>query len=151
MSTINFDRESASQQIETFFHNSVGDLDAPVLIVRQNCVTVGPYKVVTESDVYRVQRSGNTVAEFSRRSWAVAFALRKHNGDRKIADYLCSAESRYRKIVEDRYVYRKHLGRAQRRNDQNKVILFEARLSRVESELDALIADIEPILKNSHR
>lgn len=151
MSITNFEQESTSQQIENFFHSSVNELDAPVLSVKQNCVTVGPYKVVTQSNLYRVQRSGNTVAEFTLRSWAVAFALRIHNNDRRTADYLLGAEMKYRKISEDRYVYRKHLSRAVRRGDQSKICLYQARLSRVDSELDALIADVEPVLKNSHR
>lgn len=151
MSITNFDQEFASHQIENFFHNTVVELDSPVLSVKQNCVTVGPYKIVTSGDFFRVQRSGNAVAEFSRRSWAVAFALRLHNGDRRSADYLLGAESRYRKISEDRYVYRKHLGRAVQQDNETKIFLYEARLSRVESELQALLQDVEPVLKNSHR
>lgn len=151
MSTINFDQELTSQQIEKFFYNTVDKLEAPMLDVKQNCITVGPYKIITGQDCYTVQRSGTPVVEFSRRSWAVAFALRMHNGDRNTADYLRGAEHRYRKIAEDQYVYRKHLSRARQRDIDEKIYLYEARLSRVESELEALYQDVQPILKNSHR
>lgn len=151
MSTTNFDQEFTSQQIENFFLDSVGNLDGPVLSVKQNCVTVGPYKIVTSGENFQVQRSKKVVADFSRRSWAVAFALRLYNGDQRNAEYLISAENRYKKITEDCYVYRKHLKRAQRRAEEIKIFLYEARLSRAESELEALLQDIEPVLKNSHR
>lgn len=149
MSTSDYETNSISAKIEDFFTAAVASLDMPVIDSRENCVTVGPFRVITNGPDYEVRRGKTMLANFARRSWAVAYALKLFQGDRPAVDVLNAADMSYRKLDEERERYMHHIHSSFRNENWIRGQIFENRLSRVESEIEALNLRVSPILKYS--
>lgn len=150
MSTFNFEQESTYQKINRFFVEQIPYLESPIIDARQNCVTVGPYRVITNGEIYEIWRSRTHLCEFQRRSWGVGYALSLYNGDSKTSDALINYDAQYSKLDHDRWVYTHHIKSCQRRNEYTRKAMLQSRLSRVDSELFELDQRVSSILKNIH-
>jgi len=149
MSTSGYETDSISAKIDSFFTDAVASLDVPVIDSRENCVTVGPFRVITNGPDYEVRRGKTMIATFARRAWAAAYALRLFQGDKSAITALEAADTSYRKLDEERARYLHHINFSQRSENWIRGQIFEDRLSRVESEIEVLNQRVNPILKYS--
>lgn len=150
MSTSSYTAESNYQKINRFFVEQIPQLQTPVIDDRPNCVSVGPYRVITNSKIYEVWRSRTHLYDFYRRSWAVGYALSLYRGDNRVATQLIDFNSQYARLDEERYIYNHHINGSRKRGDYVKADMIECRLSRVDSEIIGLNDRAETILKNIH-
>jgi len=150
MSTSNYTAESNYQKINRFFVEQIQQLETPIIDDRPNCVSVGPYRVITNSKIYEVWRSRTHLYNFNRRSWGVGYALCLYRGENQIAAQLIDFNKQYAKLDEERYIYNHHINNSKKRQEYDRVAMFENRLSRVDGELLGLERRIETVLKNIH-
>lgn len=150
MSTSNYTAESNYQKINRFFVEQIQQLETPIIDDRPNCVSVGPYRVITNSKIYEVWRSRTHLYNFNRRSWGVGYALCLYRGDNRVAGRLIEYNKQYAKLDEERYIYNHHIQNSVKRGEHNRVDMLEHRLSRVEGEIVGLEARVETVLKNIH-
>ena len=150
MFTSSYTAESNCQKINRFFVEQISQLETPIIDERPNCVSVGPYRVVTNSKIYETWQGRTRLGEFHRRSWGVGYVLSLYRGDRRISASLLDANKQYIKLDEEKYIYNYHINKCLQRNDRDKEILLKNRLSRVESEMVGLDLKVNTILKNIH-
>lgn len=150
MSTSNYTAESNYQKINRFFVEQITQSNTPIIDARPNCVSVGPYRVITNGKIYEVWRSRSHLYDFYRRSWAVGYALSLYRGDNQVASQLIEFNKQYTKLDEERYIYTHHINNSRRRNDHTRADMLECRLSRVDSEILGIEKRAETILKNIH-
>ena len=150
MSTSNYIEESNYQKINRFFIEQIPQLESPIIDARPNCVSVGPYRIITNGEIYEVWRSRTHLYDFYRRSWAVGYALSLYKGDNRVTAQLIEANKQYAKLDEERYIYNHHINNCRKRNDSDRELMLENRLSRVDSEIFGLEQRIETVLKNIH-
>lgn len=150
MSTSNYTAESNYQKINRFFVEQIQQLETPIIDDRPNCVSVGPYRIITNGKIYEVWRSRTHLYDFNRRSWGVGYALCLYRGDTRVAGRLIEFNKQYAKLDEERYIYTYHIDRSRMRGDRARADMLECRLSRVDSELLGLVERVETVLKNIH-
>lgn len=150
MSMSNYTEERNYQKINKFFVEQIPQLESPIIDARPNCVSIGPYRVITNGKIYEAWRGRTHLYNFHQRSWAVGYALSLYKGDNQVSAHLIDANKQYAKLDEERYVYTYHINNCQKRNDLVRQITLENRLSRVASEIIGLEQRTETILKNIH-
>lgn len=150
MSTSNYTAESNYQKINRFFVEQIPQLETPIIDDRPNCVSIGPYRVITNAKIYEVWRSRSHLYNFHRRSWGVGYALCLYRGDNRVASQLIEFNKQYDKLDEERYIYNHHIESSRARKDHVRADMLECRLSRVDSEILGLEKQAETILKNIH-
>jgi len=150
MSTSNYTAELNYQKINRFFVEQIQQLETPIIDDRPNCVSVGPYRVITNGNTYEVWRSRTHLYDFYRRSWGVGYALCLYRGETRIASRLIEFNKQYAKLDEERYIYNHHINNSTKRHEYDRVAMFENRLSRVDGELLGLERRVETVLKNIH-
>jgi hypothetical protein len=158
MSTSNYTAESNYQKINRFFVEQIPHLEFPIIDARPNCVSVGPYRVITNGKQYEVWHSRSYIGDFHRRSWAVGYALSLYRGKQRYAAQLIDFNKQYGKLEEERRLFAYHIACCQRdagmhdrdEDAPDREAILECRLSRVESEIIGLESRAETILKNIH-
>lgn len=148
MSQYNHTEKFSYQKINDFFVEEIPHLQTPIINNRPNCVTVGPYRVITNAKVYEIWRSRRHLCDFARRSWAVGYALCLYQNKSTIAQQLLNANKQYTKLIEEQYIYNHHMSIAQKRNDVSKQDIFWCRLSRTENEMFSLESTTNTVLKS---
>lgn len=150
MFTSNYTAESNYQKINRFFVEQIQQLETPIIDDRPNCVSVGPYRVITNAKTYEIWRNRKHLCDFNRRSWGVGYALCLYRGDNKTSNQLIEHNNQYNKLNEERYFYNHHIRSSQDRRDYIRADMLHSRLSRVDSEIFRLEKGVETILKNLH-
>jgi hypothetical protein len=150
MSTYNYTEEYNYQKINKFFVEQIPQLESPIIDAKPNCVSIGPYRVVTNGKLYEVWRSRNRLYDFSRRSWGVGYALSLYRNDNRLSSQLINFNKQYTKLIEERFLYNHHIDNCYKRKEIDRALILECRLSRVESEILELDQRVETILKNIH-
>lgn len=149
MSTYNYDQESSYQKINDFFVKQIPLLKAPVIEKKPNRVTIGLYRVITNKKQFEVWEGGRIVHTFLKRNWAIAFSMCLYKGLLQVAETLINCNQTYEKLNEDVMVYKYHLRQSRKKNDVTREIIFENRLSRVDSEILAIENKAGAILKST--
>ena len=150
MSTSKYTENSNYQKINRFFVEQIPQLETPIIDDKPNCVTVGPYRVITNGKIFEVWRSRTHLYNFDRRSWGVGYALCLYRGETQIAAQLIKFNKQYAKLDEERFIYNYHVNNSLKRRNYNRAEMLEGRLSRVDSEVVALERSVETVLKNIH-
>jgi hypothetical protein len=150
VSTSNYEMESQYQKINRFFIDQVRQLESPIIDAMPNCVTVGPYRVVTNGKFFEVWKGRLLIGNFLKRSWGVAYALCLYRGNASIAKQLVSFNYEYERLSEDRGVYKHHIQVNKKRKNSEREVNLKNRLSRVDSELISLSCRCDTILKSLH-
>ena len=148
MSTANHGMELISNKINRFFVEQIPQLEVPVIDAKENCITVGPYRVITNRDQYNVWRGKLHLVDIYKKSWAVSYAMALYRGEHTTAKSILEFNRNYEKLDEDRILFLHHVDRAEQRGDSVKKMMFANRLSRVESEISALETRAATILKS---
>lgn len=148
MSTPNYGMELVSSKINRFFVEQIPQLEIPIIDAKENCITVGPYRVITNRDHYEVWRGKSHQVDIYKKNWAVSYALALYRGDHKLTKSILEFNKLYEKLDEDRTLFAHHLDRAEHRDDSIKKTMFANRLSRVESEISGLETRASAIMKS---
>jgi hypothetical protein len=138
------------EKISSFFDRNIPNLGVPVVDKKPNRVSVGPYRVITNGTEFELWQGRTLIKTFRKRSWATAYALCLYNGNRSAAGDLTAVDTQYSKLTEDRDQYRYCIKLSRERNNVEREIIMENRLSRVESEIHGLEQRGETILKSLH-
>ena len=144
-----YTEEQSYQRISNFFAKEIAHLKTPILNNRPNCVTVGPYRVITNGKIYEVWKSRQKLHDFSRRSWAVGYALSLYQYKHLQAHKLIEANDQYDRLLQKKHSYNHHMSIARKRNDLSKQDIFWSRLSRVEYEIFSLESETSKLLKST--
>jgi len=136
------------QKINRFFVEKIPQLPTPIINNRPNCITVGPYRVITNGKNYEVWQGRKHLYDFLSRSWGVGYALCLYRNSISIASHLQDMNEKYSKLSEEVEVYKHHMNIANKRSDATKYDMFRCRLSRVENEIFSLESTANGILKN---
>jgi hypothetical protein len=150
MSTFNCDQESAYQKINKFFVEQISQLETPIIDARPNCVTVGPYRIITNGAQYEVWRSRSYLFDFTKRGWAVGYTLCLYRGDHSTARKLIDLNKQFTKLNEEQDLYNYHIECSRKKNDFDRELTMRNRLSRVASEIATVEYQAETILKSLH-
>lgn len=148
MSTHHHAEKSDYQKLEQFFVKQIQLLQTPVIDDRPNCVSVGPYRVITNGKIYEVWRSRTHLYNFNKRNWAVGYALCLYQGNHRVAGQLIGLDRQYTKLVEESDIYKHHISNSLRQENHSRAEILECRLSRVDSEMIGAEKRAEIILKN---
>lgn len=143
-----YTEEQSYQRISNFFAKEIAHLKTPILNDRPNCVTVGPYRVITNGKIYEVWKSRQKLCEFSRRNWGVGYALCLYQHKHLQAHKFKEDNDQYARFLEKKHSYNYHLRIAQKRNDAAKQDIFCCRLSRIEYEISSLESKTNKLLKS---
>lgn len=149
MSTYSYEQESNYQKINDFFVKQIPLLKAPVIEKKPNRVTIGSYRVITNRKEFEVWQGSTLIHTFLKRNWAIAFSMCLYKGLNQLAETLITYNRSYGKLNEDVVVYKHHLRQSRRKNDLNREIIFENRLSRADSEMLAIETKAAAILKST--
>ena len=150
MSTYNYMTESTYQKINRFFVEQIPQLETPIIDSKPNCVTVGPYRIITNRNNFEVWIGRKKIEEFNKRSWAVGYAICLYRGEKVSAFNLLNINKQYSKLDEERLIYNHFIEVNTRNKNRNQSLIFENRLSRVDSEIFSIEHRAETILKSLH-
>lgn len=148
MSTYDHAMDLISTKINRFFVEQIPQLDVPIIDAKENCVTVGPYRVITNRDQYNVWRAKSHLVDMYKKSWAIAYAMALYRGEHSAAKSILEFNRLYEKLDEDRTLFLHHVDRADQRGDSIKKTMFANRLSRVDSEIVGLEEQATAIIKS---
>jgi hypothetical protein len=143
-----YTKEQSYQKISNFFDKEIAHLKTPILNNRPNCVTVGPYRAITNGKIYEVWKSRQKLCDFSQRSWGVGYALCMYQHQHKQARKLQEADDQYTRMLQKKDSYKHHLRIAQKRDDVSKQDIFWSRLSRIEYEIFKIESTTNKLLKS---
>jgi hypothetical protein len=149
MSISNYEQASDYQKINKFIVTQIPLLKTPVIDTKPNRVTIGSYRVITNRKQFEVWQGSTTIHTFLKRNWAVGFAMCLYKGTRNLAEDLIKYNHSYERLVDDVWVYKHHLRQNRQKNDVTREIVFENRLSRVDSEIIAIENKVSAILKST--
>lgn len=148
MITYNHEQKVNYQKIDQFFVQQISQLAVPVIDARHNCISVGPYRVITNGTQFEVWKGRSCLHSFHKRNCGVGYAVCLYNGDKKNAQTLEDLDQQYSRLDNDRRVYKYHIKNSKQQNCISRSLIFEDRLSRVESELIWIDSRIVSILKS---
>lgn len=148
MSTYNYETELKFQKINRFFIEQIPQLDVPIIDAKDNCVTVGPYRVITNGKMFDVRNNRSLLYTFNRRSWGVGYALSLFRGDYKVSKQLIELNKKYETLDNEKFIYNHHIKMSKKQKDAEKELVFENRLSRVDSEILLLEHRADTLLKS---
>lgn len=148
MSTYDYEMESKFQKINRFFVEQIPQLDIPIIDAKENCVIVGPYRVITNGKLYDVRSNRSLLYTFNKRSWGVGYALSLYRGDRQVTRQLVELNKKYETLDNDKIIYNHHIKISKKQKDHQRELVFENRLSRVESEMLIIEDRADGILKS---
>ena len=148
MSTSSYETELKFQKINRFFVEQIPQLDTPIIDVKENCVTVGPYRVITNQKMFDVRSNRSLLYTFNKRSWALGYALSLYRGNRQATSQLIELNKQYEKFDNEKFIYNHHIKISRKHKDLEKKLVFENRLSRVDSEILVLEQRAETLLKS---
>lgn len=148
MSNTNHGIELISKKINRFFVEQIPQLEIPIIDAKENCVTIGPYRIITNRDQYTVWRGKSHLVDIYKKNWAISYAMALYRGEHAIAKSILEFNRTYEKLDEDRNLFLHHVDRAEKREDSIKKTMFANRLSRVESEIFGLEKRAATILKS---
>ncbi len=137
-----------SSKINRFFVEQIPQLEIPIIDAKENCVTVGPYRIITNRDQYNVWRGKLHLVDMYKKNWAICYAMALYRGEHTVAKNILEINKIYEKLDEDRTLFLHHVDRAEQRNDSIKKTMFANRLSRVDSEIAGLEQRATAILKS---
>lgn len=135
MFTIECDQNSLLDKLDQFVTKNISVIDTPLIKVKPNLVTVGPYRVVTDGEFFKLYQDSLNICDFLKRSWAVGYALCLIKSNKEIAEDIVFSNQKYDKLHEDRSFYHYHIRRNIRTRNFDRVLMFENRLSRTDSEI----------------
>ena len=138
------------QKINRFFVEQIPRLETPIINDKHNCVSVGPYRVITNGKLFEVWQSRRMLYEFSRRSWGVGYAVCMYRRDNKTAAQLIDIDQQYTRLDQERYIYKHHIDVSKESNNTIRKGILECRLSRTDNEIFTLEQQAKNILKNIH-
>jgi hypothetical protein len=144
-----YTEKQSYQKINNFFTREIPHLKTPIIDSRPNCITVGPYRVITNGKIYEVWKSRQKLYDFSRRSWGVGYALCLYQHKKLQADKIAEANEQYIRFLEKKHRYNHHMNIAQKRNDVPKYDIFWSRLSRVDYQISSLESETIKLLKSA--
>lgn len=148
MTTYNLEQQINYQKIDRFFVEQISQLAVPVIDARPNCVSVGPYRVITNGNQFEVWKGRSQLHNFHKRNCGVGYAVCLYNGDNKNAQTLKELDLQYSRLANDQGLYKYHINNLKQQNNSDRSLVFENRLSRVESELMSIEDRIISILKS---
>lgn len=148
MSTYDYEEELKYQRINRFFVEQISRLETPIIDSRPNCVTIGPYRVITNKKIFEVWRSKSHLYDFYKRNWGVGYAMSLYKGYSNTARQLIDFNKKYENLDNKKFLFEYHINNARRQNDHDRLTVFKNRLSRVESELYSLEHHAGSILKS---
>jgi len=149
MSTYNFEQESNYQKINKFFIKQIPLLKTPVIDKTHNRVTIGAYRVITNGKEFEVWQGSRIVHTFLKRKWAIGFTMCLYNGLSSTAKKLTGFNETYNRLTDDINIYKYHLRQSRKKNNTTRELLFENRLSRVNSEVSAIEDKVNAILNST--
>ena len=138
------------QKINRFFVEQIPQLETPIINDKHNCVSVGPYRVITNGKLFEVWHSRRLLHEFSHRSWGVGYALCMYRRNSETASKLAKIDQQYIRLDQERYIYKYHIDVSKKSNNTSREEMLEGRLSRTDNEIFALEQQAKTILKNIH-
>lgn len=146
MKTIN--RDLLEKKIDEIIDTETFFFGLPVISKGKDWVRVNNLVIREENNRYTVRQMGYLIAEFSYRSWAVAYAISLIRMDRKKCDYLIDKESSFQKHMEDINVYRYYKNVYKRKKNIIRENIFSDRLCRAEDDFKRLVADVNKSIKS---
>lgn len=119
----------------------------PIISKGTSWVRVNDIVIDNHNEIHRVKRKGITLANFEKKSWAVAFAVAYCQGEFDTCAELVQANFKLSKYSEELHRYNFQLDNARKIGNILRENIISDRLSRTLIEYDALLYQITPIIK----
>ena len=149
MFTINCDQTSLLDKLDQFVTKQISVSDTTIIKVKPNLVTIGPYRVITHGPEFKVTKGNTVVCEFLKRSWATGYAICLIKSNNKIAEKIVNTNKKYEKLYADKSFYKYHIKRNIKNQNFDRVVMFENRLSRTNSDIfdleDSIVQDLKSL------
>lgn len=142
------DRNLLEKKIDDIIDTETFFFGLPVISKGKDWVRVNNLVIREENNLFTIRQMGYLIAEFSYRSWAVAYAISLIRMDRKKCDYLADKESSFKKHKEDIDIYRYYKNVYKTKKDIVRENIFSDRLCRAEDDFRKLVTDVNKSIKS---
>lgn len=143
-----FDQASLGNKLNYVIESTIPTINFPIISKGSDWVRVNDLLIIEKNDRYRISRKGIFLIEFSKRSWAIAYATALCQSDFQTCVTLKSLSNKLDKCLEEIQRYSYHLEHAQDRGDISKENIISDRLSRTFSEYTFIMDEVSPLIKS---
>lgn len=143
-----FDQVSLGNKLNYVIESIIPTITFPIISKGSNWVRVNNLLITEKNDRYSITRKGVFLIDFSKRSWAIAYATALCQSDFQTCVTLKSLSTKLDKCLEEIQRYNYHLEQAQNRGDISKENIISDRLSRTFSEYTFIMDQVSPLIKS---
>lgn len=143
-----FDQVSIGNKLNHVIESTIPTISFPIISRGSNWIRVNDILITEINDRFKVTRKGILLAEFHKRSWAVAYSVSLCQSNFTTCSSLKSHNSRLEKYLEEIERYTYHLEQARECGNISKENIISDRLSRTLSEYTFIIDEVSPLIKS---
>lgn len=143
-----FDQKKVENTLNYVIESSIPSILFPIISKGDDWVRVNDILITKNKDSYKVKRKGVEIAQFHKRSWAVAYAVAFCKSNYDLCNMLKTYNVKLEKYAEEIQRYNYHLDVAKEKNNVLKEKIISDRLSRTVSEYTFLIDELSPLIKS---
>lgn len=143
-----FDQVSIGNKLNYVIESTIPTITFPIISKGSNWVRVNDVLITEKDEQYKVSRKGVELTRFSKKSWAMAYAVALCQSDFHTCAVLKNSNKRLEKYLEEIERYNYHLEQANRRGDYSKEKIISDRLSRTLSEYTLIMDEVSPLIKS---
>ena len=143
-----FDQVSLGNKLNYVIESTIPTIDFPIISKGSDWIRVNDLLIIEKNDRYKVTRKGYFLIEFSKRSWAIAYATAFCQSNFQTCMTLQTLSKKLDKCLEEIERYNYHLEQAKFRGDISKENIISDRLSRTFSEYTFIMDEVSPLIKS---
>ena len=146
--TDKFNRKAIEKKLNNVIESSIPSILFPIISKGDDWIRVNDILITTVNGSYKVTRKGIEIANFHKRSWAIAYAVGLCQSNYDLCYMLKTYNRRLEKYAEEIERYNYHLDLAKENRNVLKENIISDRLSRTISEYTLIIDELSPLIKS---
>lgn len=143
-----FDQISIGNKLNYVIESTIPSITFPIISKGSDWIRVNDLLIVEKNSRYKITKKGVFLIDFSKRSWALAYAVALCQSDFKTCVILKTHSLKLDKCLEEIERYTYHLEQAKERGDYHKEMIISDRLSRTSGEYEVIMDEVSPLIKS---
>lgn len=143
-----FDQVSIGNKLNYVIESTIPTITFPIISKGSDWIRVNDLLIIEKNSRYRITKKGVFLIDFSKRSWAIAYAVAFCQSNFDVCMTLKSHSRKLDKCLEEIERYTYHLDQAKERGDILKENIMSDRLSRILSEYTVITDEVSPLIKS---
>lgn len=142
------DQTSIGDKLNYVIQTTIPTITYPIISKGSDWIRVNDILITEKNERYNITRKGIFLADFAKKSWAIAYAVAFYQGIFTTCVMLKTYGAKLDKCLEEIERYTYHSEVARKNNNISKEKIISDRLSRTLSEYTFIMDEVSPLIKS---